>query len=29
MVDGEHKFVMQHTGDKIARAIGKTLWRRS
>jgi creatinine amidohydrolase/Fe(II)-dependent formamide hydrolase-like protein len=25
MVDGEHKFVMEYTGDKIARAIGKTL----
>jgi creatinine amidohydrolase/Fe(II)-dependent formamide hydrolase-like protein len=25
MVDGEHKFVMEHTADKIARAIGKTL----
>lgn len=25
MVDGEHKFVMNHTADKVARAIGKTL----
>ena len=25
MVDGEHKFVMEYTGDKIARAIGRTL----
>ena len=25
MVDGEHKFVMEYTSDKIARAIGKTL----
>jgi creatinine amidohydrolase/Fe(II)-dependent formamide hydrolase-like protein len=25
MVDGEHKFVMEWTADKIARAIGKTL----
>jgi creatinine amidohydrolase len=25
MVDGEHKFVMEHAGDKIARALGKTL----
>ena len=25
MVDGEHKFVMEYAGDKIARAIGKTL----
>jgi creatinine amidohydrolase len=25
MVDGEHKFVMEYTGDKIARALGKTL----
>jgi len=25
MVDGEHKFVMEYTADKIARAIGKTL----
>jgi creatinine amidohydrolase len=25
MVDGEHKFVLEWTGDKIARAIGKTL----
>jgi creatinine amidohydrolase len=25
MVDGEHKFVMDYTSDKIARAIGKTL----
>ncbi len=25
MVDGEHKFVMEHTADKIARAIGRTL----
>ena len=25
MVDGEHKFVMEWSGDKIARAIGKTL----
>jgi creatinine amidohydrolase len=25
MVDGEHKFVMDYTADKIARAIGKTL----
>ena len=25
MVDGEHKFVMEYTGDKIARAMGKTL----
>lgn len=25
MVDGEHKFVMTYTADKIARAIGKTL----
>ena len=25
MVDGEHKFVMTHTADKIARAMGKTL----
>src|ERR1041384_6963959 len=24
MVDGEHKFVMEYTGDKIARAIGRT-----
>jgi creatinine amidohydrolase len=26
MVDGEHKFVMEYTGEKIARAIGKTLF---
>jgi creatinine amidohydrolase len=26
MVDGEHKFVMEHTGEKIARALGKTLF---
>jgi creatinine amidohydrolase/Fe(II)-dependent formamide hydrolase-like protein len=26
MVDGEHKFVMEYTGDKIARALGKTLF---
>src|SRR4029450_4808772 len=25
MVDGEHKFVMEHSSDKIARAIRKTL----
>jgi creatinine amidohydrolase len=25
MVDGEHKFIMHYTADKIARAIGKTL----
>jgi len=25
MVDGEHKFVMEYTGEKIARALGKTL----
>src|SRR5918996_297700 len=25
MVDGEHKFVMEHTADKIARGLGKTL----
>jgi creatinine amidohydrolase len=25
MVDGEHKFVMESSSDKIARAIGKTL----
>src|SRR6266545_4889852 len=25
MVEGEHKFVMEYTGDKIARALGKTL----
>lgn len=25
MVDGEHKFVMEHTADKIARAMGRTL----
>jgi creatinine amidohydrolase len=25
MVDGEHKFVMEYTGEKIARAIGKAL----
>jgi creatinine amidohydrolase/Fe(II)-dependent formamide hydrolase-like protein len=25
MVDGEHKFVMTYTADKIARAMGKTL----
>src|SRR5439155_16232313 len=25
MVDGEHKFVMEYSADKIARAIGKTL----
>ena len=25
MVDGEHKFVMDYTADKIARALGKTL----
>ncbi len=25
MVDGEHKFVMTYTADKIARALGKTL----
>ena len=25
MVDGEHKFVMEYAGDKIARALGKTL----
>lgn len=25
MADGEHKFVMQYTADKIARALGKTL----
>ncbi len=25
MVDGEHKFVMEYAGEKIARAIGKTL----
>jgi creatinine amidohydrolase/Fe(II)-dependent formamide hydrolase-like protein len=25
MVDGEHKFVMDYTADKIARGIGKTL----
>jgi creatinine amidohydrolase/Fe(II)-dependent formamide hydrolase-like protein len=25
MVDGEHKFVMQYTADKIARALGNTL----
>jgi creatinine amidohydrolase len=25
MVDGEHKFVMEYTADKIARAIGKAL----
>jgi creatinine amidohydrolase/Fe(II)-dependent formamide hydrolase-like protein len=25
MVDGEHKFIMEHTADKIARGLGKTL----
>ena len=25
MVDGEHKFVMEYTGEKIARALGHTL----
>jgi creatinine amidohydrolase len=25
MVDGEHKFVMEHAADKIARGIGRTL----
>ncbi|MBY0492626.1 MAG: creatininase family protein [Cyanobacteria bacterium] len=25
MVDGEHKFVMEYTADKIARSMGKTL----
>jgi creatinine amidohydrolase/Fe(II)-dependent formamide hydrolase-like protein len=25
MVDGEHKFVLEYTADKIARAIGRTL----
>src|SRR3954447_6343972 len=25
MVDGEHKFVMTYTGEKIARALGRTL----
>ena len=25
MVDGEHKFVMEYTADKIARELGKTL----
>jgi len=25
MVDGERKFVMEYTGEKIARALGKTL----
>jgi creatinine amidohydrolase/Fe(II)-dependent formamide hydrolase-like protein len=25
MVDGEHKFVLEYTADKIARALGKTL----
>jgi creatinine amidohydrolase/Fe(II)-dependent formamide hydrolase-like protein len=25
MVDGEHKFVMEYTADKIARALGKTV----
>jgi len=25
MVDGEHKFVMEYTADKVARAMGKTL----
>src|SRR6185295_2487786 len=25
MVDGEHKFVMEYTGDRIARAIGRAL----
>src|SRR5262245_16056687 len=25
MVDGEHKFVMEYTADKIARALGRTL----
>jgi len=25
MVDGEHKFVMEHAADKIARALGRTL----
>jgi creatinine amidohydrolase len=25
MADGEHKFVMEHAADKIARAMGKTL----
>ncbi len=25
MVDGEHKFVMQFTADKVARALGRTL----
>jgi hypothetical protein len=25
MVDGEHKFVLEYTAEKIARAIGKTL----
>jgi creatinine amidohydrolase len=25
MADGEHKFVMEYTADKIARALGKTL----
>jgi creatinine amidohydrolase/Fe(II)-dependent formamide hydrolase-like protein len=29
MVDGEHKFVMEHTGDKIAARWGKRWWRRS
>jgi creatinine amidohydrolase len=26
MVDGEHRFVMEYTGEKIARALGKTLF---
>jgi creatinine amidohydrolase len=25
MVDGEHKFIMEHAADKIARGLGKTL----
>src|ERR1043166_4186857 len=25
MVDGEHKFVMEYSADKIARALGRTL----
>src|SRR5215216_6570575 len=25
MVDGEHKFVMEYSADKIARGLGKTL----
>jgi creatinine amidohydrolase/Fe(II)-dependent formamide hydrolase-like protein len=25
MVDGEHKFVMEYAGDKVARGLGKTL----